>query len=457
MEEREKNFRQMSEKLGFDDKYRKTISHNINQYENAVNRGVKFFSSLDNAKNNASEIKSYVLNNLDKLLIEFEKNAIENGINVLWAGSISEAVDHLTRIVEEEEAELVVKSKSMISEELEINEVLDKKGVRSVETDLGEFIVQQAGEKPFHILTPAMHKSKEDVAALFKEKYDLPEDSTPNEITKFVRKVLREEFMKADIGITGANFLVADTGSIALTENEGNGLMTMSWPRIHVAITGIEKLVPSLTDLDLFWNIVSAVGTGQNVTAYNSIISGPRAENEVDGPEKVYLILFDGGRTNLYAQKDHYEALKCIRCGACLNYCPVYQTVGGHTYGTVYSGPIGSVISMYLENSEDAGFLNFASSLCGKCTEVCPVEIPLHKMLLLNRKKLVEEGHRGSVEKTFFKYYKRFMLKRKRLERVGASWKNRAMKSVGSRAWGDRRMPPVFARESFNKRWRNRD
>jgi len=456
MEVKEKIFRELSEKKGFDEKYRKTISHNIKQYEKAVDRGVKFFSSLEEAKNCASQVKSYVLNNLDKLLIEFEKNAVDNGIVVLWARNSREAIDYLLKIVEEEKAELVVKSKSMISEELEINSELENKGVRSVETDLGEFIVQQAGEKPFHLLTPAMHKSKEDVAALFREKYDIPENSTPEEITKFVRKVLREEFIKADIGITGANFLVADTGSIALTENEGNGLMTLAWPKVHVAISGIEKLVPSVTDLDLFWNIVSAIGTGQNITAYNSVISGPRRDKEADGPEKVYLILFDGGRTRLFDQKDHHEALKCIRCGACLNYCPVYRTIGGHTYGTVYSGPIGSVISMYLENTEDTGFLNFASSLCGKCTEVCPVKIPLHRMLLLNRKKLVESGKKGQIEKTFYKYYKRFMLKRKRLDRVGASWKNRAMKSVGSKAWGERRKPPVFARESFNRRWRNR-
>ncbi len=454
MEAREKKFKIEAEKYGFDSAYRKTINHNLNQYKKAVVKGKNFYSSLDKAKDSASRVKDYVLNNLDKLLIQFEKNALQNGIEVVWAKDINTALDHVKNIVEKEEAKLVVKSKSMISEELELNDFLEKNGVRSVETDLGEFIVQQADEKPFHILTPAMHKSKEDVAKLFKEKYDTPENASPEEITKFVRKILREEFMQADIGISGANFLIADTGSIALTENEGNGLMTTAWPRVHLAITGVEKILPSLSDLDLFWNLVSVVGTGQNITAYNSIISGPKRDSETDGPEKMYLILLDAGRTNLFDQKDHFAALKCIRCGACLNYCPVYKTIGGHTYNTVYSGPIGSVISMYLESSENAGHLNFASSLCGKCTEVCPVKIPLHKMLLLNRKKLVEKGHKAKFENTFFKYYKRYMLKRKKLDRMSSRWKNKAMRSIGKKAWGDRREAPVFAKDSFNKRWK---
>ena len=456
MEGREKKFRLKSEEYGFNSDYRNTINHNLKQYSKAVEKGKNFYSSLDNAKSSASKVKDYVLSNLDKLLIEFEKNALKNGIEVLWASTINEAVEHVIDIVGKEEAKLVVKSKSMISEELELNHVLETNGVKSVETDLGEFIVQQADEKPFHILTPAMHKSKEDVAKLFKEKFDTPENASPKEITKYVRKILREEFMNADIGISGANFLIADSGSIALTENEGNGLMTTAWPKVHLAITGVEKILPSITDLDLFWNLVSVVGTGQNITAYNSIISGPKKENESDGPEKMYLILLDAGRTNLFDQKDHSDALKCIRCGACLNYCPVYKTIGGHTYDTVYSGPIGSVISMYLEGSEDAGHLNFASTLCGKCTEVCPVEIPLHRMLLLNRKKLVEAGKKAKYEKTFLKYYKRYMLKRKRLDRVSSSWKNRAMNTIGKKAWGERRDLPVFAKESFTQKWKKK-
>ncbi len=456
MEGREKKFRIQSEEYGFNSDYWNTINHNLKQYNKAVEKGKNFYSSLDKAKSNASKVKDYVLGNLDKLLIEFEKNALKNGIEVLWASTINEAVEHVIDIVSKEEAKLVVKSKSMISEELELNHVLETNGVKSVETDLGEFIVQQAGEKPFHILTPAMHKSKEDVARLFNEKFGTPENASPKEITKYVRKILREEFMNADIGISGANFLIADTGSIALTENEGNGLMTTAWPKVHLAITGVEKILPSITDLDLFWNLVSVVGTGQNITAYNSIISGPKKENETDGPEKMYLILLDAGRTNLFDQKDHADALKCIRCGACLNYCPVYKTIGGHTYDTVYSGPIGSVISMYLEGSEDAGHLNFASTLCGKCTEVCPVEIPLHRMLLLNRKKLVEEGKKTKFEKTFFKLYKRYMLKRKRLDRVSSSWKNRAMNTIGKKVWGERRTPPVFAKQSFTQRWKKK-
>jgi len=334
---KEKKFKIQSEKFGFDEVYHKTISYNIGQYEKAVNKGVAFYSSIETAKKNASAVKDYVISNLDNLLVKFEKNAAQNNIKILWAANKSQAIKHVLDIIKKEEVKLVVKSKSMISEELELNEVLAKNGVESVETDLGEFIVQQAGEKPFHLLTPAMHKSKEDVAELFSEKFGTAENSSPEAITKFVRRYLREKFIKADMGITGANFLIAETGSVALTENEGNGLMTISWPRIHLVITGIEKIIPNVKDLDLFWNLVSVVGTGQKITAYNSIISGPKEEEEADGPEKMYVILFDGGRTNLYGQDDHYLALKCIRCGACLNYCPVYKTVGGHTYNTVYA------------------------------------------------------------------------------------------------------------------------
>lgn len=456
MGSREKIFHAASEKAAFDLRQRSIINHNIGKYADAVERGKTFFSSLDQARKQAADVKQYVLSNLDDLLRRFEKHAQENQMKVYWAEKADEVIELVSEIVRKHDVKQVVKSKSMVSEELELNHHLEKMGVESFETDLGEFIVQISGEKPYHILTPAMHKSKEDVAQLFAEKFGTDPQDDPERLTAYVRNYLREKFKQADLGITGANFLIADTGSIALTENEGNGVMTASWPETMVVIAGIEKVIPGVADLELFWPLVSVMGTGQHLTAYNSLFSGPASDGEKDGPKQVYVILFDGGRSRLFDEEDHAVALSCIRCGACLNYCPVYKNIGGYTYDTVYTGPIGSVISMYLDGTADSGFLNTASSLCGKCTEVCPVEIPLHDLLLKNRVKLVENGKTAGMEKTAVNYYRKYMLKRSRLERIGAGWKNLAMKTAGRKMWGKRRAPLVFAEQSFSKRFRRK-
>ncbi len=456
MEKRESDFRIAAERVAFDAKHRKVILHNIGRYDSAVRRGKGYFRSVENARIQAGKIKNHVVNNLEGLLLGFEEQATKQGWEIYWASYADDVLKVIGRAIEVEVIKSAVKMKSMVSEEIHLNDFLSEKEVEAHETDLGEFIVQTAGERPYHILTPAMHKSKEDVAELFNQKFDLHPESTPVEITAFVRDFLREKFTTADLGVTGANFLLADTGSVALTENEGNGMQTFAWPRVLITIAGIEKILPEWSDLDLFWPILAVHGTGQHMTAYNSILTGPRKSGETDGPERAILILFDGGRTELLQQPGIRDALQCIRCGACLNACPVYQAIGGFTYETVYTGPIGSVISGYLEGSRDAGFLNFASSLCGKCTEVCPVGIPLHDLLLQNRKKLVDASKKMGYEKFFFGNYKKMMLKRKKLERVGASWKNRAMKTVGARVWGPRRAPLIFAKESFSSSWKRK-
>lgn len=457
MENKAKAFHIKSETVAFDREHRRILNHNIGQYDKAVEKGMNFYTDLERAREQASKIKEYCLQEWEQLLMKFEKNARGNGCSVEWAVNADDVYKILGKIIASEDVRSVVKMKSMITEELEINHFLEKNKVEVFETDLGEFIVQTAGEKPYHILTPAMHKSKESVAQLFHEKFGMPENSKPEEVTGFVRNYLRERFMKADMGITGANFLIAETGSVALTENEGNGMMTFSWPKTLVVIAGIEKLLPELVDLDLFWPLLAVHGTGQHVSAYNSIISGPARETETDGPERMVVILYDGGRTNLFAENDIVPALKCIRCGACSNACPVYKNVGGHTYQTTYSGPIGSVISMYLDGCRDMGFLNFASSLCGRCTEVCPVNIPLHKLLLENRKRIVESSDTLGVDRFFFRNYRKYMLKRRKLERLSPKWKNKAMTTIGIKAWGPRREPLVFARESFHAMWKKKE
>jgi len=313
------------------------------------------------------------------------------------------------------------------------------------------------GQKPYHIVTPAMHLSKEDIAKLFNEKFGTPLDSTPEQLTQKAREILRDKYVQADAGITGANFLIADTGSIAITENEGNARLTTSFPKIHIAIVGIEKMIPSLADLDLFWPMLSTHGTGQNLTAYNTILSGPRQPNETDGPEEMYVVLLDNGRTNLLAQKDQRQGLYCIRCGACLNACPVYKNIGGHTYNTEYSGPIGSVITPHMRGMEDFKHLSYASSLCGKCTEVCPVKIDIHKMLLLNRRDSVKDNLVTTKERWGWAIWKMGMLKRKMEDYFSGSTKNFFLKTFFKKTWGNLRQLPQVAEKSFTEQWQERN
>jgi L-lactate dehydrogenase complex protein LldF len=436
--------------IAFDKKHRKTINFNISRYNEAVAKGKLRYKNLNLAKERASYIKSDVVKNLATYLEEFEKNAQKNGIEVIWARNGHEAVNEITRIVKENKARLMVKSKSMISEEIELNKHVEEMGVEPVETDLGEFIVQVAGEKPYHILTPAMHKSKEDVARLFNEKFDTPPDSSPEELTGFVREKLRKQFTSAEIGVTGANFLVADVGGIVLTENEGNGFMSVSFPKVHIVIAGIEKVLPSINHLPLFLPLLSALGTGQQVTVYNSLLTGPKKKGENNGPEKMIIILLDNKRSDIAQTDEQAAALKCIRCGACLNACPIYKNVGGYTYNTTYSGPIGSVISPYFNGFDRYNHLSFACTVCGACTEVCPVKIPLHELLLLNRKNSVEMDL-GTLKWDFgMKMYEFAFKNRKILDVVNGNVKN-SLLNLNPKVLGSKKNKPTFAKESFSK------
>lgn len=436
--------------LAFDRKHRKTINFNISRYNAAVASGKKRYLNMELAKQRASYIKSDVVKNLAGYLEKFEKNATNNGIEVLWARDSKEAIDEITRILKENDAKLLVKSKSMISEEIELNENVEKIGVEPVETDLGEFIVQVAGEKPYHILTPAMHKSKEDVAELFNKKFETPPESSPEELTLFVRDKLRKQFTSAEIGITGANFLIADVGGVALTENEGNGFMSLTFPKVHIVITGIEKVLPSVKDLPLFFPLLSTMGTGQQVTVYNSLLTGPKKDKESNGPEKMVVILLDNNRTQIARTKEQSEALKCIRCGACLNACPIYRNVGGYTYNTTYSGPIGSIISPFFKGFEKFDHLSFACTVCGACTEVCPVKIPLHDLLLNNRKTSIEMKHGGLMWDVGMRIYEFAFRKRKNLDAVNGKVKN-SLLYLNPNIFGKEKSSPSFKNLSFSR------
>ena len=448
------DFLTQSQKIAPDAGHRKKLAFNILQYDKKVLEGKKQYSNLELARQRAAALKWKSIENLEKYLLEFEANFTKRGGKVLWAQNEEDAIAEILSILKKAGVKTVVKSKSMTTEEIHINHHLEKENIESVETDLGEYIVQLRNETPYHIVTPAMHLSKEDVAKTFNEKFKLPLESTPKDIAGFVRGKLREKYLSAGAGITGSNFLIADSGAVVVTENEGNAMMSVSFPKIHIVIAGIEKIIPSLTDLDLFLPLLATHGTGQNVTVYNSIFTGPRFQKEEDGPEDMYVILLDNGRTELLEKQNQRQALSCIRCGACLNACPVYQSVGGHAYGTTYSGPIGSVITPHYKSMKDFKHLSFASSLCGKCTEVCPVKIEVHKLLLYNRNDSVESGLTTTSERWLYFFWKKAMLNRDTMNKGGAKAKNFILRNFFKKSWGAKRELPVIAPKSFNQMWK---
>jgi L-lactate dehydrogenase complex protein LldF len=446
-----------SEEKAFDMSHRQIINYNIGKYDAAVDNGLSRIINLENAKRKGHVIKWKVMENLDKILPEFETNFQKRGGKVIWANDAEEANREILNILQKAGVKTVVKSKSMVTEEIQLNEFLEHNHIESLETDLGEYIVQLLGQKPYHIVTPAMHLSKEEIARLFNKHFGTPLDFTPEQLTQKARELLREKYVQADAGITGANFLIADTGSIAITENEGNARLSTSFPKIHIAVVGIEKIIPSMADLDLFWPMLATHGTGQNLTVYNTILSGPRQANETDGPEEMYVVLLDNGRTNLLAQKDQRQALYCIRCGACLNACPVYKNIGGHTYDTTYSGPIGSIITPHMNGMEEFKHLSYASSLCGKCTEVCPVKIDIHKMLLLNRRDAVNEQLVTTKEAWGWGAWKKGMLSRKLTDFFSGKTKNFLLRTFFKKTWGHLREMPKVADKSFSQAWKEQN
>ncbi len=333
----------------------------------------------------ANAIKGYTIRNLDKLLVEFERNLTARGVEVLWAANAEEANRHVINIAREHGVKNVVKGKSMVSEEMELNHHFESRGIHAVETDLGEYIVQLAGQRPTHIVTPALHLSAEDVGRVFAEKLDEPFSAEHQHLTSIARRRLRNEYLKADMGMSGVNFGLADTGTLVIVENEGNSGLSCSTPPIHVALMGIEKLLPSAEYLPVFLNLLGRSGTGQKMTTYTHFIQGATPGR------KLYLIIIDNGRSQVLKDSAAWMTLYCIRCGACLNACPVYRRTGGWAYGWVYPGPIGAVLVPHLLGLEKAGVLPFASSLCGACGEVCPVRIDIPHQLVHLRHRAVNE------------------------------------------------------------------
>lgn len=351
----------------------------------------------------AQSVKDHLLTHLDSYLEQAERVLEKNGVRVHWARDGSGARAILDTLVEEHGVRRVVKGKSMLTEELDLNQHLEGRGVEALETDLGEYIIQLLNEPPSHIIGPAIHRSLDDVRALFHRTLGTPLDAQPDDLARAARIHLRGAFLSADMGITGANFVVAETGTVALIENEGNIRLSTSAPRVHVAFVGIEKLLPRWSDLAAFLQLTARAATGQAIGTFVSLIHGPRGPRDPDGPEEVHVVFVDNGRSRVLADPEAWEALRCVRCGACLNACPVYRQTGGHAYGWVYSGPIGAVLAPGLLGLEEALPLPFASSLCGACAEACPVRIPIPDLLLTWRRRAVEQGLTSRLEGVAFR------------------------------------------------------
>jgi L-lactate dehydrogenase complex protein LldF len=450
----QEEFLSSAEAIVFDVDYRHKINDAIAHYEKSFVEGLKQYSNLELARERSAYIKWKVSENLDKYLIEFEASVMRRGGKVIWAHDIETAQNEIEQILQRVNAKSIVKSKSSVCEEIGLNKLLRKKGFEIYETDLGEYIVDVAGEKPFHFVTPAMHKNTKEIAKLLNEKISSSLDADAHELSIDVRNELRDKFLIADVGITGANFLIADSGMVSITENEGNARLAFTFAKTHVVIAGIEKVIPTINDLDLFFPLLATYGTGQKITAYNSIV-GPQNIEDDETTGSFFVILIDNGRSNLLAQPDQRQALSCIKCGACLNVCPVFKNIGGHTYGTVYNGPIGSVTSPHTNGLKEYKHLSFASPLCGKCTDVCPVKIDIHNHLVRNRRDIINSGAINSGEKLIWFTWKKMMQKRKTMNK-GASIKNFMLKQFFKTSWGERREFPKLSEKSFNQLWRER-
>ncbi len=384
-------------------------------------------------------IRDRSLADLDAWIERFETEASLNGATVLFAESGDEARDLVLEICRRHGIRKAIKSKSMLSEEAGLNEALAAANITPVETDLGEYIIQLAGEAPSHIIAPALHKSKDEVADLFEKHHRAPRKNDIAKMTREAREVLRGHFLSADLGISGGNFLIAETGSGVIVTNEGNGRMVTTLPRVHVCITGIEKVIPTLEDFSTLLRLLTRSATGQPISNYVSLFTGPRAREDSDGPEHMYFILVDAGRTNLVGG-DMQEMLRCIRCGACMNHCPVYRTVGGHSYGWVYPGPMGSVLTPAYVGLENALDLPHAATLCGACSVVCPVKIPLPELLRKLREKQVDRGLRPRIEIAAFGLWS-WTARHPRLYALATAFAVRCLRAMANRKGMIRALP----------------
>ena len=380
-----------------DQKLQRNLAHVLGTTLHSRDEAVAEVENWEELRQHARDVKAHTLSQLADYLTGLEQKVVEQGGRVIWAQDSEQAVEFIVDLAHKKGIRQVIKGKSMLCEEMHLNEALERARVHPVETDLGEYIVQLAGEVPSHLLAPALHKSRAEIAQLFTEKVGMTPTQDVMEITATARRILRRHFLTARMGITGVNFAVAETGTVVVVENEGNVRLAASMPEIHVAVMGIEKVIPRLADLAVLLKVLTRSATGQKITTYINLINGPRRDGEIDGPTEFYLVLVDNGRTQVLEDPSLRQTLACIRCGACQNVCPVYQRVGGHAYGSTYQGPIGAILTPQLTSLENAPEHPYASSLCGACYEVCPVKIEIPHILLKLRERIqIQENRRAT-------------------------------------------------------------
>ncbi len=375
-----------------DPAFQQHLGHSVHVFRARRAEVLKEFTGWETWREQARTIKAHTLAHLDTYLDRFDRNVRAAGGQVHWAADGEEACRIIGDLARRRGVRRIVKSKSSTTDEIELNPSLERDGIEVTETDLGEFIVQLGGEAPIHFVAPAIHRGRAEIGELFTAKIGAPPTDVPEQLTRAARTYLRERFLRAEMGISGVNFGVAETGTLVVFENEGNARMVTTLPRIHVAVMGMEKLVPNLAALAVMLRVLPISATGGRMAEYVSMITGPRRSGEADGPDELHVVVLDSGRSRILADTEVRESLQCIRCAACLNVCPVYERAGGHAYGNIYSGPIGAVLTPLYQGLERAGTLPFASSLCGYCQEVCPVKIDLPKLLLVMRRRAAAAG-----------------------------------------------------------------
>lgn len=454
-------FHEDAARMSADVKHRDTITTALGKYAQGRDKKIADFQDWQKARQMASEIKQEAQDSLEANLRNLTKRLTARGTHVYRATTGEDACRIVLNILKQKNAKSMVKSKSMTSEEIHLNHVLEKEGYRVVESDLGEFIVQLREEPPYHIVFPAMHLTRYQISDLFRDKLGTEPTDNPEELTMIARRSLRREYCQADVGFTGANFAIADTGMISVTENEGNSRLSGSLPKTMITLIGIEKVIPRMQDLALFLPMLATVGAAQGITCYNTLYSGPRQADECDGPEEYHVILLDNGRSRLAKDPLYREVLKCMRCGSCINVCPVYKSIGGHTYNATYPGPIGSVLMPQLFDMQTYKHLSFACSLCCACREACPVKIDLPHLMLRNRQ-MASTKHPKFYEKVAFRamsllFNVPFFWKwGKRMGWVGQKFHPLIEGSAldPAQCWTATRKAPKLAWKSFKDLWR---
>ena len=443
-----------SSALAFDEEHWQKINYSTGCFENNFAKGKENYRNLELEKQRAYTLRNKSLLNTEKLLVDFETHFAENGGKVLWARNADDALTMIFDLIRKEKANAIMRSNSTVLDEIELNGFLERKNIRVVETEVGRFVLQKGQQKSYHPLSPSIHLSKEENNAILTSNFKLKPDSSVKQMVNFVRHEVGVETKDVSICVTGANFLLSDTGGVVLTENEGNILKSTSLAKIHIVVAGIAKVIPNMDDLSVLLPLLSLHSNGQSMAACNSITFGPSTTG--NGPEQMYVILLDNNRSQLLAHETQRKVMSCIHCGACISICPVYKNIGGYSYGTKHIGPVGTVMAPLMEGLEDFNYLNSACSLCGKCVDICPVKIPLDDLIIENRHLAIMEKTGSARYESLVKAMIWHCKTRKKMDGP-LFFKKLEMKRLLGPLWGDERPMPEFAAKSFSQQWRERN